>query len=71
MVKPPKATIYQGAECRGVVLESSSLPKSENFAYYNLSTHSLASFRHCMIHPCSYVSGNNRAAPTGWAYGGA
>ena len=40
---------------------------SENFAYYNLSTHSLASFRHCMIHPCSYVSGNNRAGPTGWA----
>ena len=24
-----------------------------------------------MVHPCSYVSGNNRAAPTGWAYGGA
>ena len=44
--------------------------KSEYFAYYNLSTHSLASFRHCMIHPCSYVSGNSRTA-TGWAYGGA
>ena len=35
-------------------------------SYYS---HSLASFRHCMIHPCSYVSGNNRAAPTVWAYG--
>ena len=63
-------TYFYNNNLTGCVLKRFPPQVQKNVRIKIYPLHSMASFRHCMIHLYSYVSGNNRAAPTGWAYGG-